>query len=78
MLPVSVSARNAQWRNLAGFAARYLPSTVQGYSVGGSVYGIPLDVSNVAFWINAATFRATGLDPARNVPRTWDQVARLG
>jgi hypothetical protein len=35
-------------------------------------------VSNVAFWINAATFRATGLDPARNVPRTWDQLARLG
>jgi ABC-type glycerol-3-phosphate transport system substrate-binding protein len=35
-------------------------------------------VSNVAFWINAATFRATGLDPARDFPRTWDQVIRLG
>jgi ABC-type glycerol-3-phosphate transport system substrate-binding protein len=34
-------------------------------------------VSNVAFWINTGKLRASGLDPARNVPRTWDQVARL-
>jgi hypothetical protein len=35
-------------------------------------------VSNAAFWINAATFRATELDPARVFPRPCDQVARLG
>ena len=34
-------------------------------------------MSNVAFWINTGKLRASGLDPARNVPRTWDQVARL-
>jgi multiple sugar transport system substrate-binding protein len=64
--------------SVAGFAARYLPSTVQGYSFGGKVYGVPHEVSNFAFWINAATFRAAGLDPAKDFPRTWDQVARLG
>jgi multiple sugar transport system substrate-binding protein len=64
--------------NAAGFATRYLPSTVQGYSFGGKVYGVPHEVSNFAFWINAAKFRAAGLDPVKGFPRTWDQVIRLG
>jgi len=61
-----------------GFAARYLPSTVQGYTFGGKVYGVPHEVSNFAFWINSAQFKAAGLDPARDFPKTWDDVARLG
>ena len=36
------------------------------------------EVSNFAFWINAAKFQAAGLDPAKDFPRTWDQVIRLG
>jgi hypothetical protein len=35
-------------------------------------------VSSIAFRINAATFRGTGLDPSRDFPRTCDRVARLG
>jgi len=76
IVPVDFNAFGV--RNAAGFAARYLPSTVQGYSFGGKVYGVPHEVSNFAFWINAATFRAAGLDPVQGFPRTWDQVIRLG
>jgi len=62
----------------AGFATHYLPSTVQGFSFNGQVYGIPHEVSNFAFWINQSAFKAAGLNPAKDFPTTWDQVATLG
>ncbi len=61
-----------------GFASRYLPSTVGGYTFGGKVYGVPHEVSNFAFWINTAAFKKAGLDPAKDFPKTWDDVVRLG
>ncbi|GAC1435603.1 MAG: extracellular solute-binding protein [Chloroflexota bacterium] len=62
----------------AGFAARYLPSTVQGFTFNGKVYGVPHEISNFAFWINQSEFKAAGLNPAKDFPTTWDQVAALG
>lgn len=64
--------------NAAGFGAKYLPSIVQGYSFGGKVYGVPHEVSNFAYWINQAEFKAAGLNPAQSFPKTWDQVIALG
>jgi len=62
----------------SAFDARYLPSVVNGFTFGGSVYGVPHEVSNFAFWINTAMFKAAGLNPAKDFPRTWADVARLG
>lgn len=74
--PVDVKAFGVS--NRAAFDARYLPSVVNGFTFGGTVYGVPHEVSNFAFWINTAMFKAAGLNPTTNFPRTWDDVARLG
>lgn len=58
--------------------ARYLPAVVNGYSVGATVYGIPHEVSNHAYWINTAYFKAAGLDPVKDWPKTYDDVIRIG
>jgi multiple sugar transport system substrate-binding protein len=52
--------------------AKYLPAVVNGYSVGSTVYGIPHEVSNHAFWINTDYFKAAGLDPVKDFPKTYD------
>jgi multiple sugar transport system substrate-binding protein len=51
---------------------------VNGYSFNGSVYGVPHEVSQFAFWINTAQFKAAGLDPVKDFPKTWPQVTSLG
>ena len=64
--------------NRGAFNARYLPSVVDGFTFGGAVYGVPHEVSNFAFWVNTAMFKAAGLNPATDFPRTWNDVSRLG
>jgi multiple sugar transport system substrate-binding protein len=61
-----------------GFTDRYLPSVIGGYTFGNMVYGVPHEVSNFAYWVNGAQFKAAGLDPVKNFPKTWADVVRLG
>ncbi len=64
--------------NQKAFTDRYLPSIIGGYTFGNGVYGVPHEVSNFAFWVNGTEFKAAGLDPVKDFPKTWADVARLG
>ncbi len=64
--------------NQKAFTDRYLPSVIGGYTFGNTVYGVPHEVSNFAFWVNGAQFKAAGLDPVKDFPKTWADVTRLG
>ena len=58
--------------------AKFLPSVVNGFSAGNTVYGIPHEVSNHIFWINTDYFKAAGLDPSKDYPKTYEDVIRIG
>ncbi len=60
------------------FTSRYVPSVIGGYTFGNTIYGVPHEVSNFAFWVNGAQFKAAGLDPVKDFPKTWADVVRLG
>jgi multiple sugar transport system substrate-binding protein len=60
------------------FAARYLPSIVNGFSYKGAVYGVPHEISSYVFWVNTARFQTVGLDPVKDFPKTWQDVATIG
>jgi multiple sugar transport system substrate-binding protein len=62
----------------AAFSQRYLPSVLGGFTFNGMIYGVPHEVSNFAFWINTDMFKAAGLNPATDFPKTWSDVSRLG
>jgi multiple sugar transport system substrate-binding protein len=64
--------------NQAGFTQRYLPAVVGGYTFNGTIYGVPHEVSQFGFWINTNAFKAAGLDPVKNFPKTWDDVSNVG
>jgi multiple sugar transport system substrate-binding protein len=58
--------------------AKFMPAVVNGFSSGNTVYGIPHEVTNFAFWINTDYFKAAGLDPVKDFPKTYDDVIRIG
>ena len=60
------------------FTKMYQPSVIGGYSLGGTVYGIPHEVSSFGFWTNDSLFKAAGLDPVKSIPNTWEAVAQTG
>jgi len=40
-------------------------------------YGVPDELSNYAAWINTAYMKEAGLDPAKDIPTTWDEFVNV-
>jgi multiple sugar transport system substrate-binding protein len=53
------------------------PGALDGYKWKGKYYGLPTEVSNYCLYINNRLFRKAGLDPEKDYPRDWDQMAEV-
>ena len=69
----------AAWGQTAvdGVVALYLPHVLDAITAGHSLYAVPDQLNAHSLYINNRLFRAAGLDPAKDAPKTWDDVARL-
>ncbi|HEY4384952.1 MAG TPA: ABC transporter substrate-binding protein [Ktedonobacteraceae bacterium] len=76
LAPIDYSAYGV--KDKAAFDALYPASSLSGFSYNGVAYGIPHEVSSYVFWINKAEFKAAGLDPNKDFPKTWTDVANVG
>jgi multiple sugar transport system substrate-binding protein len=63
--------------NVAGVVDTYLPRLLDAAMDGGKLYAIPDQMNAHSLYINNRLFREAGLDPVKDAPRTWDDVARL-
>ncbi len=52
----------------------YLPVTFDGALYEGKIYGLPLEITNWCIYLNDKYYREVGLDPARDYPKTWEQM----
>jgi multiple sugar transport system substrate-binding protein len=52
----------------------YQPMLALGKYKDGRQYGLPIAVSNPVLYINRDMFRAAGLDPDKDVPKTFDEL----
>jgi multiple sugar transport system substrate-binding protein len=43
----------------------------------GTYYGIPHEMSNYAAWINTAYMKEAGLDPEKDIPKTWEEFVEV-
>ncbi|GHV41509.1 sugar ABC transporter substrate-binding protein [Spirochaetia bacterium] len=43
----------------------------------GKIYGLPLEMTNWAVYLNKKIFRDAGLDPDKDYPKTWEDVMSL-
>jgi multiple sugar transport system substrate-binding protein len=48
-----------------------------GIRFAGKLYGVPTEVSNYACYINNTIWKAAGLDPSRDFPKTWEEMPAL-
>src|SRR5262249_49643144 len=55
---------------IAGFKDSFYPAALNAYNVGGKVYGIPVQLSQVALFYNKPMLAKAGVDPASI--KTWD------
>jgi multiple sugar transport system substrate-binding protein len=43
----------------------------------GQYYGIPFELSNYVAWINTGDMKEAGLNPAKDMPKTWEQFVQV-
>jgi multiple sugar transport system substrate-binding protein len=63
--------------DIDGVLALYLPGVLEPVTSGHSLYAVPDQMNAHSWYMNNRLFRAAGLDPVKDAPKTWDDVARL-
>ncbi|MBN1242006.1 MAG: extracellular solute-binding protein [Spirochaetales bacterium] len=70
--PVDLKASG--YKSYKDIEAKYVSGMLAPVVEGGKVYGLPLELTNWALFINRKMFRAAGLDPEKDWPKTWEEV----
>jgi multiple sugar transport system substrate-binding protein len=60
-----------------GVLKAYLPNVLSAMMDGGKLYGVPDQMNAHSLYVNNRLFREAGLDPAKDAPKTWDDVVKL-
>ncbi len=65
----------------AGYASEkdlidtYTKGMLDPVTLNGNIYGLPLELTNWCIFINKNVFRDAGLDPEKDYPKTWEEMA---
>ena len=54
---------------------KYVDGVLDTVTVNGEVYGLPLELTNWSIYVNKKIFRDAGLDPEKDYPKTWEEMA---
>ena len=73
--PVNYSAIG--YKNAEALKAEYLKGAFDAVTMDGKIYGLPLELTNWCIYINKKIFRSAGLDPEKDYPKTWEQMADI-
>ncbi len=73
----SVDYESAGYIDAEDMAAQYMTGTLDSVIARGDIYGIPLELTNWAFYLNKRVFTDAGLDAEKDYPRTWEEVADI-
>lgn len=55
----------------------YVDGVLDTVTVNGEVYGLPLELTNWAIYVNKKIFRDVGLNPETDYPKTWEEMAEV-
>jgi multiple sugar transport system substrate-binding protein len=62
-----------------GYFPQYVAlGALDGWKYNGQYYGVPGNASSYVMVISPPLFRAAGLDPVKDAPKTWEDIARIG
>lgn len=72
-----VNPRAAGYKDMEELTATYAAGMLDPVTIDGKVYGLPLELTNWCIFINKKVFRSAGLDPEKDYPRTWEDMADI-
>jgi multiple sugar transport system substrate-binding protein len=55
----------------------YIPKVLDPVTYEGSLYGLPLELTNWCIYVNDRVFKSAGLDPERDYPKTWEDMVAV-
>lgn len=70
-----VDYKAAGYKDKNDLIAKYMSSVLDTVTYEGEVYGLPLELTNWSIYINKKVFRSAGLDPEKDYPKTWEEMA---
>jgi multiple sugar transport system substrate-binding protein len=70
-----VDYRALGYKSLAALKDDYAANTFEPVTMNGKIYGLPLELTNWCIFINKKIFRSVGLDPEKDYPKTWEEMA---
>jgi multiple sugar transport system substrate-binding protein len=69
-----VDFKLAGYKDAKDLVDDYNPGMIDPVTVEGKIYGLPLELTNWAIYLNKKIFRDAGLDPDKDWPKTWEDV----
>ncbi len=72
-----VDYRSAGYDSLSSLKESYIPGVLEPCTYSGQIYGLPLEMTNWAIFLNRRIFREAGLDPDRDYPRSWEDMVEI-
>jgi ABC-type glycerol-3-phosphate transport system substrate-binding protein len=69
-----VDLKQFHFKSYAKMQKSWLPGSLNGFTLGGRIYGIPMEFDAFALYINTQEYQKAGLDPSRDAPKTWPQL----
>ncbi len=72
-----VDYKAAGYANKADLLDKYMDGVLDTVTVGGEVYGLPLELTNWSIYVNKNVFRSAGLDAEKDYPKTWEEMADI-
>jgi multiple sugar transport system substrate-binding protein len=65
------------YRNKNELVNAYEAGFLDPVTANGNIYGLPLELTNWCIYINKKVFRSAGLDPDKDYPKTWEDMAAV-
>ncbi|MBI2131798.1 MAG: extracellular solute-binding protein [Candidatus Tectomicrobia bacterium] len=66
------------YKDLDDMKKAFLPGALEGYIHEGKLYAVPPIASVFSLYINKNHFKEAGLDPEKDYPKTWEDIAKVG
>ena len=72
-----VDPEAAGYASLDAIYDDYLTGTLSAATYEGSLYGLPLELTNWCIYLNKKYFHEVGLDPETDYPKTWEEMVTV-
>jgi multiple sugar transport system substrate-binding protein len=72
-----VDHKAAGYASVEAIYKTYIPKVLDPVTFEGSLYGLPLELTNWCLYVNDRVFKSAGLDPDKDYPKTWEEVVAV-